>query len=647
MSRLETRSELDALRDRLAYDTPFFARQCLWIVNKSRKLQRLDPLPWQARTPETPAHVTPLDEALETQRLQNRPQRVIICKARKLGMSTWIQAKVLQRCTQLPFQNALTVCHRADATVDLADMASLMYDKLPDDRALTELVYGPTGTSRPPFSVKPGLLATGTSRNGIRFMEFGTKHRRSEHSIYRTMTAGAKGGGRAGTPNMVHASEYAHYEDPDYGVGLFNAMPLEPDTIGIIESTANGFNHFWKLWDMAVRGSEDETGVLWQPLFYGWHDNPRNALPFINEHARERFEHTIGDEDGGGDLEEPLLIETYGATLEQLNWRRALINGPEANGSIEWFHQEHPTTPEQAFVGSGRPVFPGILVARALREAATAPKPVEGVLRGVDWVERRTRAGTVNVPQLALWVPAGMMEPVDLDRWGPAHRLRVWRHPVNERTQAGLAWDQRRPDGQYVVFVDVAQGSGNAEEGDYSAIQVLDHITHTQVASYRSRVPVHDLPLIAYMIGVYYNDAWLAVEATGLGIGVVDALAKDYRYRMMYRRHRAGDDERTDARERVRGWYTDLRTKPLMEQTFGQALREGTHGIRCVPTARELNTYVIDPKNPAKHGAQAGAHDDLLMAFMGAHRVAAELVPRDPNRKRGARWHAADDVSGY
>jgi hypothetical protein len=391
--------ELDALRDRLAYDTPFFARHCLWIVNKQRKLQRLEPLPWQARTPETPKHVTPLDEALEAQRAANQPMRVIICKARKLGMSTWIQAKVMQRCTQLPFQNALTVCHRADATVDLADMASLMYDRLPADHHLAELIYGPRSSEKAPFSVKPGLLATGTSRNGIRFMEFGAKHRRSEHSIYRTMTAGAKGGGRAGTPNMVHASEYAHYEDPDYGVGLFNALPLEPDTIGIIESTANGFNHFWKLWDMAIRGAEDETGATWQPLFYGWQDNPRNALPFISEHARDRFEHTLGEEDGGGDLEEPLLIENYGVTLEQLHWRRAIINGPEAGGSVEWFHQEHPTTPEQAFVGSGRPVFPGILVARALREASRAPKPVEGVLRGLEWQQRKTRAGTVNVPR--------------------------------------------------------------------------------------------------------------------------------------------------------------------------------------------------------------------------------------------------------
>jgi hypothetical protein len=194
------------------------------------------------------------------------------------------------------------------------------------------------------------------------------------------------------------------------------------------------------------------------------------------------------------------------------------------------------------------------------------------------------------------------------------------------------------------MFVDVAQGTA---DGDYSAIQVIDHVTRLQVCSYRSRVPIHDLPLIAYLVATYYNEAWLAIEATGLGIGVLDALAKDYRYRMLYRRHRAGDDERTDTRDRLLGWSTDLRTKPLMEQTFGQALREGTHGLRCVQTAREATTYVIDPKNAAKHGAQPGTHDDLLMAYMGVHRVAAELVPRDPTRRRRGRWHPVDDVSGY
>jgi hypothetical protein len=194
-----------------------------------------------------------------------------------------------------------------------------------------------------------------------------------------------------------------------------------------------------------------------------------------------------------------------------------------------------------------------------------------------------------------------MMEPVDVDRWGATHRLRVWGHPLNEVTQSGLAPAERRPDGQYVVFTDVAQGQGGtAEEGDYSAIQVLDHVRRVQVASYRSRIPIHDLPLLAYLVALYYNEAWLAVEVTGLGIGVVDALAKDYRYRMLYRRHRAGDDERADARERLIGWSTDLRTKPLMEQTMGRRYGRGRMACgACRQPARRAPTFKIQRIPPA------------------------------------------------
>jgi hypothetical protein len=176
------------------------------------------------------------------------------------------------------------------------------------------------------------------------------------------MTAGAKGGGRASTPSIIHASEFAHWEDPEYSVGLFSALPLLPETIGVIESTANGFNHFWKMWDNAVRGAEDpETGVVWEPLFYGWQDNPANMLPFVSEKARERFERTVGDPAGGGDAEEVELVESFGVTLEQLSWRRAKINGPECNGDVEKFHQEEPATPEQMFIGSRPARVPGDL----------------------------------------------------------------------------------------------------------------------------------------------------------------------------------------------------------------------------------------------------------------------------------------------
>jgi hypothetical protein len=630
--------ELQQVRERLRYDTPFWGRHCATILDVNKRPVRLVARPWQARTPETPAHVTPLDEALEAQRAAGQPQRAIILKARKLGFSTWVQAKSVQRVTQRPFQYALTVAHRRDAARVLFDMAKLMYKRLPTEE---ELGLG--------FSIRPHWLGgTDVARQTGGYMTLGDRARPEEASTYETQTAGAKGGGRASTPSVIHGSEVAHWEDPDYLTGLFNALPMLPDTVGVLESTAAGFNHFFDLWQRAVEGAEDpETGVLWAPLFYGWQDNPFNALPFISEQARERFERTIGDPAGGGDDEETWLVEQFGVTLEQLNWRRAVIAGPECKGRLEIFHQEHPATAEQAFIGSGHPVFSGLLVSRAIKAAEAEPEPVSGLLRGEEWVEKRTRAGTILVPQRAVWVPDADVNEQDRDLWGFRERLLVWEHPVNAATEEGKPLLERKPDGQYVAFVDVAAGKdATLEERDYSVIQVIDHLSRMQVARYRSRIPIHDLPLAALLVALYYNGAVLAPEVTGLGIGVVDALAKDYRY-PLYRRHRSGDDRRADSREQLLGWQTDTRTKPLMEVTFGSALKEGVHGLRDVPTARQFTTYVEDEKG--NHGAQRGTFDDLVMAYMGAQRVASEMVPRDPKRKkvRGRAYRPNDPLLGY
>jgi hypothetical protein len=94
----------------------------------------LEARPWQARTPATPSHVTPLDEALESQRAKGQPQRAIILKARKLGFSTWVQAKMSCSASRShPFQYALTVAHTRGAAAVLYDMASLMWERMPND----------------------------------------------------------------------------------------------------------------------------------------------------------------------------------------------------------------------------------------------------------------------------------------------------------------------------------------------------------------------------------------------------------------------------------------------------------------------------------------------------------------------------------
>jgi hypothetical protein len=626
--------EVAAIRERMMFDTPFWSSHCCTILDDQKRTIRLRPRPWQARTALTPAHVWPLDEALEQQRAAGLPMRAIILKARKLGFSTWVQAKAMQRVTQQPFQYALTVAHLRSSASVLFDMARLMYERLPTEE---ELGLG--------FSIRPQLINVGQSRAGARWMVLGDKGRRTEASLYETLTSGTKGGGRATTPSIIHGSEVAHFEDPEYLTGLMNALPDGPETIAVLESTANGFNHFHDLWQTAVAGEEDPvTGYRYTPLFYGWQDNPSNRMEFLSEEAAARFERTIGDPDGGGDEEEEWLVDQFGVTLEQLLWRRQTRDGPKCRGKVELLHQEHPATPEQAFIGSGSPVFSGVLVQRALAVAAREPEPVLGVLRGEDWMERKTRAGMVRVPYRAVWVPHAQVSFDDRELWGDT-RLRVWEHPLNEATQQGLL--APAPDGQYVVFGDVAGGEGETlEERDYHAVQVLDHLSLMQVCSYDSRIDFANYPLILLLVAVYYNSAWLAPEASGLGIGIVDRIAKDYRYPRIYRRHRAGDDQRQDARQFVLGWNTDRGTKPLMEQTMHTALKEGTHGLRCLRTGRQFTTYVEDAKNRAKHGAVRGSFDDLLVAFMGAHRVASELKPRDPSKK-ARRFRARDDVTGY
>ena len=56
------------------------------------------------------------------------------------------------------------------------------------------------------------------------------------------------------------------------------------------------------------------------------------------------------------DDEEKALYKEFKLTPEQLHWRRRCIAN-KCNGDIEQFHQEYPSTPEEAFIASGRPKF--------------------------------------------------------------------------------------------------------------------------------------------------------------------------------------------------------------------------------------------------------------------------------------------------
>ena len=74
--------------------------------------------------------------------------------------------------------------------------------------------------------------------------------------------------GRSDTLTNVHISEYAFWpkNKAELLLGIMQAVPDEPDTMVVIESTANGYDHFKALWDGAQRG---ENG--WTPVFLPWY----------------------------------------------------------------------------------------------------------------------------------------------------------------------------------------------------------------------------------------------------------------------------------------------------------------------------------------------------------------------------------------
>lgn len=676
--------EIEAIRRRLLYDTPYWAggvrrgpqREIVYpgagefqgvaqIINKRGVRVHAIPNPWQIE----------FDDKLEEQRAAGRPMRAYVLKARKLGFSTWVALKFLQRLTQLEYMKAIICAQDTKTAGIIFDMARIAHAHLP---TFEELGLG--------FNIRPAIIGKSFSADGRKYMEFGEpsvrlrEEGRTGSSVLEIDTAKSPEAGRGATPGLLHLSEVARWESRGTAeqaqrkmLALLEAVPYEPETVVVQESTANGLNHFYRGYMTAKEGSLDpESGESYIALFVPWWRDPDNALPFDDEIERERFVETIGDTQKYGDVveDEEMLVEMYGLTPEQLRWRRMKIlavKGTQAS-PVEAFKQENPASDEEAFIGSGQTVFNGVLIAKAIKATESTERPVQGTLTGIDVQEHRTRAGTLLVPQGAAWVPAEKL-------MNDSHVLEVWEHPraapeveelpfrapptaasARELLEAEAALrareDQMRAAagaiaGSYVVAVDVAEGETNTfGVGDFHAASVWDHHRHVQVAVWASRCDLHEVAPWVLLVALYYNEALLAVEANGPGLAVAERLHKDFRYGRMYRRKRL--DALAERVVKKPGWLTDKQTKPAMESTFAEALAatEGTlyAGLRDPKTALELKTYVIDQRG--RHTALPGEHDDRLMSAMIAHEVMRLEAPWTPSDGAPA-WAPLDELTGY
>jgi phage terminase large subunit-like protein len=167
-------------------------------------------------------------------------------------------------------------------------------------------------------------------------------------------------------------------------------------------------------------------------------------------------------------------------------------------------------------------------------------------------------------------------------------------------------WKFPNPSREYAIGADIGLGVG----GDPSAAIVRTMKDCEQVAELQGQIAPDIMASYLQILGLWYNKAWLGVEANSFGIATIDVLKRSYS--KLYYRYKV--DQRTDHRTKQIGWWTDTRTKPIMIADYGQAMREDTFIYRSAELLDECMTYVI--KEDGTSNAEQGCHDDRVIADM-------------------------------
>lgn len=528
--------EMIAVRQRLYDDFAFYASHALKIRTKSAQV-----VPFSMNEAQRRLHAV-----VEEQYARTGKVRIIILKARQMGLSTWVGGRLFSRVSQRPAKKALVVTHHADSTRALFDMTSRFYDLLPDMLKLPtkyasrrELRWG-------------GMLDSG----------------------YIVGTAGADTLARGETITHAHLSEVAFWpksKAQELFSGMMDSIPNRPDTEVYIESTANGVSGiFYDQWNKALKGQTDFI-----PVFLPWFVEPEYRAPAPADFQRTPDEESIAD--------------LHGLDNDQLQFRRVKI----AEKGRDLFMQEYPSTADEAFLTSGRPVFDGFLL-RPMKAHAPAP-----------------------IAQLAL-------EGGDLTNGG-------WKKATWEPHSRGELLVYRKLDREesYFIGADVAQG-GAHKDADFSVACVMDS-DRRQVAVWRGQVDPDYFAYVLGSLGRRYNNALLIVENNNHGAGTITTLSRYMTYPNLFQEVIV--DKVTDKETTRLGFNTNVKSKPLIVDKLRACLRKGEVDVVDKMTLDELTTYIITESG--KMEADSGSHDDTVIALCLANHV----VER--------RWAPVENVDEY
>lgn len=515
-----------------------------------------------------------IDEAIEWCDANKIPARIIILKSRQVGGSTYAVARGYHRA-----RSSTASCAILGDDKNTTDKLMEMWRRFAENDTMDKVnAWGnkPTNPQQPTW------------------MSF-------SHGASLTLeTANDPRAGQGSTLQFLHSSETASYRSSGHSTGedvfssILNCVPRLPNTLVIIESTAQGTTGvFYTTFMGAVTLDEFKAGKRgngYIKFFAPWfecddyqHDGRDGRVGMMPGEADEIMA-SLNDE-------ERRLISTYGdrITPERLSWRRLTLASAECGGNIQKLHREYPSSPEEAFVTSGNAFFDhdGL----TWQEQQIVPQPcrygeitVDGRGRGAIFHRRGDMRG-----QFRVWE-----EPEDGESYLISVDLRVGRQSAGSKreldTNAVLVFRAGRLDPITQAYT-LPRVVAACREDDRSD---TDIILHRILCLYRMYGDCLVIPEIN-------NSGNITHQMQQLGITNI--------WSQPTGQHGVFGQGKT---QHVLGFLTNVNTRRQILDNMAMMVREQQWICSCPELLKQMKAFQRNEQG--KPEASPGYHDDFVMS---------------------------------
>lgn len=522
------------------FNPRWFIENMLYIVDKKNKLVKFKLNQEQSKMLD---HIQfCLDNDL--------PIRMIVLKARQIGSTTFFTALGFWLASMNRNMTYGIVAHRLDSAGSIFQKCKIFYNNLPKALRPSTVQMSSEGIT---FDKKDG---TGIGSK----IQFATVN----EGVFRGQTL-----------SYLHLTECAFWEGNIQAIenSLAPTVSINPRTVIVRESTANGYNFFKDDWDRAVQGKSEFT-----PFFFGWqdHDEYKMRVPMGFKLTEEEEE----------------LKKKFKISDEQIMWRRYQIDN-NYGGNPTWFAQENPMTPQEAFVASGTGVFDSKTI-QAGYEAVKKP------------IKKVALTSYPTFEKLLVW------EEPKTETKKIYQQKAEWNKDIQdyELVDTDILLEERDYKTPYTLGIDTS-GMG----ADKNQIVVVDNVTKKMVARYGIKnLSERYLAKIAVEIAKMYNNAMIAPEVN-FSHAICDFIMEDEGYKNVYITESLTRKDRAVTGGIEYGFKTTGLTKAPIISGIRALLTENPELVPDEEFWYEAEYYIMEDSARNIMNASQGHHDDIIMAY--------------------------------